>query len=214
MSYRFNTPFIGAIVLLVIEFGVVIALLELLTKAIKSNIYRYSIICFIALVVCGLTIGFYWDVLYDCSNPTNPYKQPLQTGIATIEITTEENGPYKSEWSEGYVKFIKEHKVLLMMPAQSDMIFRELGNNRRWYRATFELDILGKFIGKPIRYFNKTESVWINLSIILKKSKITGGTIKCTFNNSVCFQIPIPPQTMEDDIIVIPDVGKYFNKEY
>jgi len=205
-----TTPIItaGAIVL-----GIYIGLVILSDIWIKLKSYRY-IVRFSLLVVCILVALPFWNILVDICDRDNLYKQPLQTGIAIIEITTEENGPYKSEWGEGYVKFIKEQKVLLMMPAQSDMIFRELGNNRRWYRATFELDILGKFIGKPIRYFNKTESAWINLSIILKKSKITGGTIKCTFNNSVCFQIPIPPQTMKDDIIIIPDVGKYFNKEY
>ena len=59
----------------------------------------------------------------------------------------------------------------------------------------------------------KSEIVKISLNIIPVKIRITDGYAIFTFNSSVnTDKIPIPPQQIENQTILIQDIQKYFKK--
>lgn len=205
------TPIIGAICTLVfLSLGWAIVWDTIVR--VKPKYYHFCISRVIPVIVCILVVLFYWDKYVALFPSTDPYKQPLQTGTATIAIITEPNSVPLMRLPTGHLQFMKGQEILLHMNASMDKVYEKVVDNRRAYKATFELDQICKAVGKPIYNLTKTEFVKISLSVIPAKSKIVDGYAIFTFNGSATFTIFIPPQTMEDDVIIIQDIQKNLKK--
>ncbi len=217
MSNFLTTPTITAIAIVFLEYIAAVILLEVWIKSkiyrwFKSEIFCYCIIYFGILIICILTALPFWNTLVYACDRDNPYKQPLQTGTATVVIGMKPNSNSLKQFPSGHLQFIKDQKVLLDMDASVDKIYEQIVDNQRFYKATFELDQTCKAIGNPICNLTKTEFVKISLDTIPAKSNIADGYAIFTFNSSASFTILIPPQTMEDDVIIIQDVQKNLKK--
>jgi hypothetical protein len=147
-------------------------------------------------------------------NQTDPYEQPLRTGTATIVVKMEPNTASLELFPNGYLLFVKDQEVLLRMDAPADRIYGAIKNNQCLYKAIFELDQTSQAIDNPISHLLQNASIEIYLNSIPSKSKVADGNAIFIFNDSVPpIKMPISPQTMDGNAIIIKDIQKYFKKE-
>jgi len=216
MSNFLTTPTITAIAIVLLVYIVLVILLEVWIKSkicrwIKSEKRCYCIIYFSILIICILIASFFWNKLVYICDRDNPYKQPLRIGTATIVIGIEPNSVFLNEFPIGYIRFMKGQEVFLGMEISPAKVETQIVDNQAFCKAIFELDQTCKAIGNPISHLTKTEIAKISLNTIPVKSKITDGYAIFHFNSSVSTdKIPIPPQTMENDVIIIQGIQEYF----
>lgn len=205
------TPTIGAICFLIsiYLFFVIFPLNKI--HWVKLKTHRQHIISIIITLIIAL---FSWNKLIAIFPSNDPYKELLQTGTATVVIGIEPNSVFLNEFPIGYIQFLKDQEVFLGMGISPAKVETQIVDNQAFCKAIFDLDQTCKAIGNPISHLTKTEIAKINLNIIPVKSRIADGYAIFSFNSSVSTdKIPIPSQTMENDFIVIQNVGKYLKEK-
>ncbi len=208
-----DNPAFGAIgIAITIYLTLVISLPLMNCVRNKPKVRRYCITYFVPLIITILIIVPFWDRLIVPFPTTDPYKQPLRTGTATVVVGLEPNSVSLVQYPSGYIQFMKGQEVLLGMKVSPANIYTKIVNNQTFCNATFELDQTCKSVGNPICHLTKTEFAEISLNIIPAKSRITDGYAIFTFNSSVRIVIPIPSQIMDGNTIMIQDIQKYFKK--
>ena len=169
---------------------------------------------FISGIVTFLIIVPAWNKWISIFPTIDPYKQPLRTGKANIEVIAEPSsviGGMRSFAGLGSVALVKEDDVILEMNAVAAR--QQLQNNEVRFFARPELDLKDQSNNKQICKIAEAETAIVFFEKLPPKSKILTGEVVLTFNNSIYILIPIPPQTMENDIIIIQDIQKYFKKD-
>lgn len=168
---------------------------------------------FISAIVTCLIIVPAWNNWISIFPTTDPYKQLLRTGNANIEVIAEPSsviGGMRSFAGLGSVSLLKKDDVILEMNAAAAR--QQLENNQVRFFARPELYLKDESINKPIYKIAEAEAAIVFFEKLPPKSKILTGEVVLTFNNSIYIVIPIPPQTMENDVIIIQDIQKYFKK--
>jgi hypothetical protein len=219
MSNFLTTPTVTAIAIVFLGYMALVILLEVWIKSkichwIKSENHCYCIIYFGLLIICILTTLPFWNTLVYMCDRNNPYRQPLQIGKADIEVIVEPNGVINSginRFGMGYISLFKERDAILAMEGWAGCEQTRNGQATYWVKP--ELDIKDKSINKPIYYLAEAQYAAIHFEKLPPKSKVISGEVIFTFNSSVRIEILIPPQTMEGDSIIIPEIQKYFKRE-
>lgn len=171
---------------------------------------------FISAAVTVLIALFFWNTLVDICDTNNPYKQPLRTGEGNIEVIAEPNGvmggALHSFGGWGRILLVKDgNNIILDMGGVAAR--KQIENGQVVFLATPELDANDKSVNKPIRYLTEAEYAVVQFERLPPNSRIISGKAILTFNSIVRIEIPIPPQTMKEDVIVIEDVQRYLKKE-
>lgn len=208
----FLTPTIGAIFIAITIYLALVIFMpwnKIPWKRLKTY-NNYFIPAIITLVfVCPM-----WNKLIAIFPTTDPYQQLLQTGKANIEVTVEPNdvisGGLQSFAGLGSILLIKDDNIILEMNGAAAKKQIENGQVIFWVRP--ELYLKDKSINKPIYQLTEAQAAIIRFEKLPPKSKVLKGDVVFTFNSSVHITIPIPPQTMENDAIIIQDIQKYFKK--
>lgn len=143
----------------------------------------------------------------------DPFKQPLRTGTATVEIviSSKENLNAHFMDSGGYIAFGKGNQALLVM-SSIDSFGNQIGNGQVIYKGIFNLDAANTAVGKPISYLTEADYAQIGFKPIAEKSKVIRGSVICTFNSAVQIKFIIPEQQMSKDFIMVPDIKKAFTE--
>lgn len=96
----------------------------------------------------------------------------------------------------GYLIFVKGQKPMLTVSSQ-DSWARQLGDDRVFYKAIFNMDVNDSAAGKPVNKLVESEYIQIFFHKIPKGKKVLSGKAVCTLNNEIRFQIDIPEQMPE-----------------
>lgn len=136
-----------------------------------------------------------------------PSRQPIKTGSATVEVTIKSDAAINSHFmdSGGYIALGSNGAAFLVMGA-GECFGRQLGNGSVVYRGVFALDATADVIGKPLTVLKDADRAQVGFKPIPEKSSVLGGKAICTFNSAVRVEFTIPPQQMNADFIVVPDV--------
>jgi len=183
----------------------------------KISWKKFKICCdyLIPAIITILIVWPFWNKLVSIFPITDPYKQPLQIGKADIDVTVEPNGEIggglRSFAGLGSILLVKDDNSILV-EMEGVAARKQIENGQMVYWSKPELDIKDESVNKPICRLAEAERAVIWFERLPPKSKIIKGEVAFTFNSSVHLVIPIPPQTMENDVIIIQDVRKYFKK--
>jgi hypothetical protein len=217
MSNLISTPTINAALLILVVIATLIIIIDHITK---SKTYRC--IAYIAvLIVCIPSVIIWWNNLVYILDRDNPYKQPLLTGNATIEVIISSDDKsigtnYFNSWCySGRVSLGTEQELLLEMWVATvpGIHIERIENNRLRYSGELALHPNNKTTGKPIKYLTKAESAVILINEHLPPdSNVISGKAILTLNSSVRIEIPIPSQIMDGNNIIIQEIQKYLTK--
>lgn len=202
-------PTFGAVGITLTIYLILLIVWDEIVPCNKLKVYwNYIIPAIITLII----VWPFWSRLVGLF--PSPYKQPLRTGRADIEVTVEPNGVINSgihRFGYGYISLVKDGNAILEMKGWAGC--EQVENGQAIYTVPLELDAKDKSINKPICYLaEEAEYAVIWFEKLPPKSKVISGKVIFTFNSLVRFEIPIPPQTMEDDAIIIQDVQKHLRK--
>jgi hypothetical protein len=213
------TPVIGAIF---IAMSIYLALVIFVPwHKISCNKLKICRDYFIPAVITLLIIVPVWNKLVSIFPSNDPYRQPLLTGKATIEIIISSEDKdvgtnhFNSWCLRGRIFLVKEQESLLEMWIATipGIHIERIENNQLRYSGELSLHPNNKTTGKPIEYLKKAETALICIyDNIPQDSNVIGGETIITLNSSVCIKIPIPPQIMDYNTIVIQDIQKYITK--
>lgn len=185
----------------------------------KLKIYRDY---FIPVAITFLIVAPTWNVLIDIFPSNSPYKQPLLTGSAIIEviINTEDKSigtKHSNSWCyRGRILLIKEQELFLEMwiATVPGIHVERIENNQLRYSGELALHPNNKTTGKQISNLTKAnEALLCIFDHVPQDANVISGKITLTLNSSIRIEIPIPPQTMKDDTIIIKDIQKYFEQK-
>lgn len=139
--------------------------------------------------------------------PVNPYRQPIRTASATVEVIIQSSDDINTQFLDrgGYLAFAKGQEVLMVVSATT-CFARQIGNNRVLYRGVFELDATSEATQKPILFLKQAKCVQLGFAPMPEKMKVLGGKAICTLNNVVRVELSIPSQQMQKDFIIVPDI--------
>jgi hypothetical protein len=173
---------------------------------------------FALLIICFFAGLLFWDKLIAILPSADPYRQPLRTGEAHIEVVVEPNGVIGGGLKRfggagiSLLKELEEPSLLLMINGLAEG--KPMENGQVLFRVELKLDTAkDKSINKPIcNLLAETKYVVIWFEKLPPKSRVRGGQVIFTFNSFVRVWIPIPPQTMESDAIIIQDVQEFFQR--
>jgi hypothetical protein len=175
--------------------------------------HRYYISAIIILAIAYSQ----WGGLVDFLDHDNPYKKPLQTGTASVEIIIDSNTTNSSDCYAGDCASIllsgDGPKVFFVMTSQNSIYERSNKKNEATCWATaFNLPAVNDSVGKPISRLSEAKFAQVFFKE-LGNQTIKRGSLIFIFNSSVRVEIPIQPQTINDFTgVYIPDIGKYFEK--
>jgi hypothetical protein len=181
----------------------------------------------IPAIITVLIITPFWNKLISLFPITNPYKQPLQTATADIQVIIDSNDAFEPWGKLGNIMLIKgdtdikkidggrsikvtNQENFFEMWAMSPIYARQFGSNQICYIARMENTLFDERIGKPICELAKAEYAVIRFDNMPKKSKIIRGLVVFTFNSTLRIEIPIPSQVTIDKDVVILETQKYF----
>jgi len=171
----------------------------------------------IPAIICLLIVWPLWDRVITIFPSNDPYKQLLLIGTANISVTVEPNG----EIGKGLKRFglatislvkgeIKEKNIMLQMSGWAGCDQTENGQAGCGVKA--ELSATDNSVNRPIYRLAEADYAVIWFEKLPPQSEVVDGNVIFTFNSSVHIEIPIPPQIMEENAIIIPEVQKYFKK--
>lgn len=141
----------------------------------------------------------------------DPYEQPIRTATATVEVIIESNEQLATTYMDqgGYLAFGKGREALIAM-AGTQCRAKQIGNGQIIYRGVFAMDATHPAAGKSLSFLREAEYVQISFRPMPRKSKVIGGKAICTFNSQERIEIEVPPQQMEDEKILVRNLGKIF----
>jgi hypothetical protein len=223
MSNFLTTPTITSIAIVLLVYLALVILLEVWIKSKickwMSDSWCYCTIYGGFLIICILVALFFWnDLVYVCDR-NNPYKQPLRTGTADVDIIINSKNiitPRRVRtWGDwGPLAIGKDGDMGLFMELSLPSIrYEEINPNQFRFMGTLILNTRDKYINKPIADISKADFVLIRFDNTLSESNVIGGDIVFSFNGgSVQVTIPIPSQPIENKSIIIEYIEKYFKK--
>lgn len=182
----------------------------------KRKFYRDY---FIPAALTLLIVMPLWNKLIYFCDHDNPYKQPLLTGKALIEMVVDSNDTdigtkHPNSWClRGRISLIKEQESFLTMDIRQlpGVQIKRIENNQLHYSGEFELSPENETTNKPINYLNKTDKAILYIpDNIPEDAYVISGKIIITLNSSVHIEIPMPSQKINDNAITIPNIQKYF----
>jgi len=209
---------------------------------IESEKHYYYIIYSALLIICILIAMPFWGKLVYLCDRDSPYKKTIQTCSGGIELifntlTVHGNVTLQDGKSFGENKSIgvkdlhnhmglivktKENKSEIIFLKENEIIFKMISNesllepngiDKAIYTANFKLNELDKSFGRPLDGLKMVESMQIYVDVFPELNEILGGVIKCTFNGSIVIEIPIQPQIIKKNLLIIHDIQKYLMKE-
>jgi hypothetical protein len=188
-----------------------------------------GILYFAIVIICVLSAMFFGDKLIDVLPSNDPYRQPLTTGIADIQIIVDSSNAFEPTGKMGHLIFAngkmdvvrgqghiisvtvnKQEGYIFEMVTMSPTYAERINGNQIRFGAKLENILLSPLIGKPICKLSQAKYALLHFDNIPNNSKIISGLIICVFNGSLRIEIPVPSQAMGGDEIVIPEIQKYF----
>ena len=127
-----------------------------------------------------------------------PFRQPINAASATVEIIVDSGEQINTHFMDrgGYLIFAKGRKAMLTVSSQ-DSWARQLGDDRVFYKAIFNMDVNDSAAGKPVNKLAESDYVQIFFHKIPKGKKVLSGKAVCTLNNEIRFELDIPEQMPE-----------------
>ena len=141
------------------------------------------------------------------------YEQPITNVTATVRVvvSSSDDVNISSPISGGYF-LIGKGSTPLLTTADVSCRVRQIGNDQVEYTGTFDAQPNDACMGEAVRSLAHAfaGNVKFNLMGI---QDVVGGEVVLLLNGHIRFDIPIPPQQMEMDIVVIPNIGEILRSQ-
>jgi hypothetical protein len=137
----------------------------------------------------------------------------IVTATATVEIViaSEEEGKEIYRVASTLVALGKGREALLTM-SSTEFTSEQIGNNSVRYWSTMSLHPASTVLNQPLSMLKEAEYVEISVRPIPSGSQILSGRVLCTFNGDIPLEIPISPQRMTGEVIIIRDIDRAFEE--
>lgn len=144
-------------------------------------------------------------------NQLNPLKKPIASATSHVEVTIKSDEQIDTlYWSEGgLLAFVKNNQPLLVTSATKSKA-RQNGKGEVIYKGDFQMQTDLSAIGKPIEILQSSDILIVKFAKIPENSKVVSGKAYAVINGNIRLEFEIPPQDMQDDIIVIHDIENAF----
>lgn len=170
--------------------------------------------------------------LEDLKNYVNPFKKPIATAMAHVEVTIIGSVPlptkpsitfHRSVKSDerdsvlypiqgGHLAFVKNRQPLLSMVATQSVARQNEKGEVVWI-GDFSVQAGCLAIGEPIEVLQTSDYIQIMFSQIPQNSQVLKGQASIVINGNIRFKFEIFPQQMQGNNIVIQDTkSKFSNK--
>ncbi|MGB7582566.1 MAG: hypothetical protein WBL85_08990 [Sedimentisphaerales bacterium] len=215
VSYILSIPTIGAIFVVLFIWAILTTLLAILNETgIYNKIKSGFNTDFVLLIICFLIALLFWSKLVFVCDRDNPYKKPLRTATATVEVTVDSNNVRNIYTGLGhaFMFLAKDQNILLVMNAQSCYSNPTDSNKGHYGASAFNPDGEQPLFGKPIYSLAEANNAMIHLSDMVLDSNVIGGSLILILNSSLTIDMPIPMQTTHHNNVYITDIQKYFKK--
>ena len=160
-----------------------------------------------------------WNKLISIFPTTDPYIQPLMIGKARVDVIlgSEDKNigtTFSNSWCyRGRILLVTGPKTYLEMYIATvpGIHIERTKNNQLRYSGELELYPDNKTTGQPISFLRNAECALVCIpDHIPRDANVIGGEVILTFNSSILVRIPIPPQKIEENLIIIENIQKYF----
>ena len=150
--------------------------------------------------------------LIERSEKVAPYRRPIQTASATVEVIIESEEDLNANYMDrgGYLAFGLDSQALLTM-SSTQCRASQTGEGTVLYRGVFNMDVEDPAAGKPVSFLQEAEYAQIKFLPMPKESKVLGGKATCIFNSEVRIQIAIPPQETTEGRISVRGLKEAFS---
>ncbi|MBM4064703.1 MAG: hypothetical protein FJ266_03545 [Planctomycetes bacterium] len=140
----------------------------------------------------------------------SPYKKPIATLTATVEVLIESNEQINAHFMDrgGFLAFAKGTEPLLMTSSHESW-GRQTGQGQVFYSGIFSLNATDSAVGRPLFFLKDVEYIQIVFDKIAPKSKVISGRAICIVNNLIRFEFVIPPQETTNNMIFIRDLSQF-----
>ncbi len=142
-----------------------------------------------------------------------PYRQPIRTATATVEIFINSSEPYNRNHfidEGGYLGFGQGTQALLITSA-IDCLANQEGGDRVKFRGVFAMTSADPSVGQLVTNLRKSEYVQIEFLPMPKPAHVIGGRAIVLINNDVQLDILIPEQDTNDGKIYVRDLKQAFS---
>jgi len=175
----------------------------------------------LSAVITLLIVVPFWGKLISIFPTTDPYRQPLLTGKARIDVivsSTDKNvgTKHSNSWCyRGRIFLVTGPEQFLEMwiAAIPGIHVERLGNNQLRYSGDFDLHPENETTWKPVSDLRVAEHALVFIyDNIPPDANVIDGNVVFTLNSTIQVKVPIMPQEIKSDMIFIEDFPKYFEK--
>ena len=141
----------------------------------------------------------------------SPYKQPIRTATASVEISIKSDEKLKAIYADrgGYMIFGKG-KESLLSTSSTQSSAKQTGKGELVYSGIFNMDANDPAVGKRIYSLKEAEYCQFRFEMIPDGSDVIGGKAVCTLNGYVRIEIDIPAQVVSGRLILARDIASAF----
>jgi hypothetical protein len=157
-------------------------------------------------------------VLKLSDSKTTPLQDIMDTSILTatatvdIIIASDKAEGKTSHIAPGnYVAFGKGSEALLVM-SSTECTSEQTGERTLRYYSTVSLEATSRALNQPLSMLKEAEYVQICLEPMPSGSHVLSGKALCVFNGDIPMEIPIKPQRMTGELIIIRDIDRAFEE--
>jgi hypothetical protein len=147
------------------------------------------------------------------SERLNPVAQPILTATATVEVAVQSAKLINKTYTNrgGYVVFGRKGAPLLVLTTSESRAW-PTGSGEVSWRGVFNMDVADTSIGKPVRSLHDADILQISFDMLPPNSDVNRGLAVVTINSSVRIEIPIQPQKMLNEQILVPGIARYLTE--
>ena len=142
----------------------------------------------------------------------DPLKKLIASASATVEISIESDKQINTHYADrgGYLAFAKGSDAILVCEADHSYA-RQTGKGEVIYRGVFHMPATDSAVGKPIKFLEDAEYLQISFLKIPKNSSVVSGKAIIVVNGSQRFEFPVPPQKMQEDLILVQGIEGFIS---
>ncbi len=137
----------------------------------------------------------------------NPLKRLIASATSHVEVTIRSDEQVSTVYvaAGGYLAFVKDRQTLLVT-ADTQSKARQTGRGEVVYSGDFSIAPSPSIVGAPVEALQTSDLIQIAFRKIPANSQVLRGKASVVINGDTRFEFEIPPQQMQNDMILIRDM--------
>lgn len=147
---------------------------------------------------------------HDATQQTAPqdiFERPIAGAAASVEVDVRSDEQINTHnMNVGMsMAFARERESLLLMTS-GDSYARQMGNSTVRYSGSLRMSLTDKAFNQPLSILKNVRYIQLQVGAIPMNSEILSGAVNCAFNEGIPVRVPVPPQKMQGNRIMVRDV--------